>query len=53
MTGGLSMDMVAGSMLLVERDDQGDPSLLACGAQKEISILFYTFILFSILDAFL
>ena len=34
MTGGLSMDMVAGSMLLVERDDQGDPSLLACGSTE-------------------
>ena len=27
LTGGVSMDMVAGSMILVERDGQGDPSL--------------------------
>jgi hypothetical protein len=31
LTGGLSMDMVAGSMILVERDGQGDPSLAPHG----------------------
>jgi hypothetical protein len=34
LTGGLSMDMVAGSMILVERDGQGDPSLAARGSTE-------------------
>ena len=34
LTGGLSMDMVAGSTILVEYDGQGDPSLAARGSTE-------------------
>jgi Holliday junction DNA helicase RuvB len=34
LTNGLSMDMVAGSMILAERDGQGDPSLAARGSTE-------------------
>jgi DNA replicative helicase MCM subunit Mcm2 (Cdc46/Mcm family) len=34
LTNGLSMDMVAGSMILAERDGQGDPSLAVRGSTE-------------------
>ena len=40
-TGGLSIDMVAGSTILVDRDGQGDPSLAARGSTGFECYLYY------------
>jgi len=53
LTGGLSMDMVAGSMYLWNVIVKEIHRQQRAAAQKKISELLYTFILFSTLDAFL